>query len=143
MLEIPATVRRLLADRNFWVCATVSADGAATATPVWTHVDERHILVNTGAGRLKERNVRRDPRLALALVVPDDPYSWVEIRGRVVEFVEGQKAEESFADFARKYLGYPLYASPIPGEARVLLRIEPTRVGFRTEPGVRLEGGST
>jgi hypothetical protein len=74
------------------------------------------------------------------MVVRDDPYSWIEIRGRVVEFVEGQAAEKSFFELATKYLGRAEYATLTPGEPRVLLRIQPTKINFRTEPGERPAG---
>jgi PPOX class probable F420-dependent enzyme len=95
MLELPPNVRQKLEQRNFWQFVTLNEDGAPTATPLWVHVDDEHILVNTGSGRRKERNVRRDPRVALALVDVDDPYSWIEIRGRVVDFVTGKEADDS------------------------------------------------
>jgi PPOX class probable F420-dependent enzyme len=129
-----------LEQRNFWTFTTLNEDGSPTSTPLWVAVEGEYVVVNTGAGRRKERNVRRDPRVALAMVTRDDPYSWIEIRGRVVEFVEGDAAEESFFEMATKYLGRREYATLTPGEPRVLLRIEPTTINFRTEPGERPPG---
>jgi PPOX class probable F420-dependent enzyme len=135
MVEIPSVVRAQLEARNFWQFVTINADGSPTATPVWAGVEDDVVLVNTAIGRRKERNVRRDPRVALAMVDRQNPYSWIEIRGRVVEFIEGERADESIDGFARKYLGLPRYATGTPGERRVLLRIEPTRIRLNTEAG--------
>jgi PPOX class probable F420-dependent enzyme len=139
MVEIPEFVRSKLQSESFWQFVTVNPDGSPTATPVWAEVDGDHIIVNTAIGRVKETNARRDPRVALALVDRADPYTWIEIRGRVVEFVEGEPADESIDRLARKYLGLERYATRAPDERRVILRIEPTFVNFRTEAGSRPE----
>ena len=130
MLNLPEVVRSRLVSRSFWILATVSPDGSPTATPLWVHVDDDHILINTALGRLKERNIRRDPRVALSLVDPENPYFWIEIRGSVVDRVEGEVADASFYRMAVKYLGR---ATAIPDAPRVLLRILPTRIAFRDE----------
>ena len=137
MIPIPDVVRSKLEEPSFWQFVTINADGSPTATPVWVDVDDEHVFVNTAVGRLKERNVRRDPRVALALADRDDPYLWIEIRGRVVESVQGQIADDSIDRLSRKYLGLERYASRKPGEQRILLRIEPTAINHRTEAGSR------
>jgi PPOX class probable F420-dependent enzyme len=137
VVEIPDVVRRKLEERTFWQLATVNRDGSPAATPVWVDVDGDHVLVNTAIGRRKERNARRERRVALAHVDREDPYSWIEIRGRVVDFVEGDEADASIDRLSRKYLGLERYASRSPGERRVILRIEPAAVNFHTEAGSR------
>ncbi len=132
MIEIPEEVRATLRAKTFWTIATINEDGSPTVTPVWVDVDGDHVIVNTAVGRLKERNARRDKRVALATVDPNDPYSWAEIRGVVAEFVEGDAANAGFDRLTQKYLGIERL-DPRPGQ-RVMLRIEPTRVNFRTEP---------
>jgi PPOX class probable F420-dependent enzyme len=134
VVEIPEFVRSRLAGAYFWQLATICADGSPTSTPVWVDVDAGHVIVNTAVGRLKERNVRRDPRVALSFVDPDNPYTWIEIRGRVAELVEGQEAHDSIDALARKYLGRE-YQTAAPGERRVILRIEPRTILTRTEAG--------
>jgi PPOX class probable F420-dependent enzyme len=134
---IPDFVREKLEERSFWQFVTINADGSPSATPVWVGVDGDHVVVNTAIGRLKERNVRRDPRVALALVDRDDPYTWVEIRGRVVESVEGKEADDCIDRFSNKYLGLERYASRAPGERRIMFRIEPTCINYKTEAGSR------
>jgi PPOX class probable F420-dependent enzyme len=135
MVEIPAAVRAQLEAKNFWQFVTINADGSPAATPVWATVDGNTVLVNTAVGRVKERNVRRDPRVALAMVDRENPYAWVEIRGRVVEFVEGEDADRSIDGLSQKYLGLERYATRGPAERRVLLRIEPTTIHLNTEAG--------
>jgi PPOX class probable F420-dependent enzyme len=137
VVEIPAFVRQKLDEPTFWQFVTINQDGSPAVTPVWIDTDGKHILVNTAVGRRKERNVRRDPRVALGFVDRDDPYTWIEVRGRVVEFVEGEEADASIDRLSNRYLGLDRYASRSPGERRVLLRIEPTFITFRTEAGSR------
>jgi PPOX class probable F420-dependent enzyme len=121
-------VRNKLGEANFWHFVTLNEDGTPTSTPVWADVDGGHVIVNTAVGRRKERNVRRDPRVALSATDPENPYSWTEIRGKVVEFVEGEPADDSINRLAKKYLGEDVYPYRQPGEQRVILRIEPTQV---------------
>jgi PPOX class probable F420-dependent enzyme len=135
MVEIPPAVRAQLEAKNFWQFVTINADGSPTVTPVWASVVDDVVLVNTAIGRRKERNARRDGRVALSMVDRENPYSWIEIRGKVIEFVEGERADRSIDALARKYLDLPRYATRTPGERRVLLRIEPTRIRLNTEAG--------
>lgn len=121
-------VRGKLEEANFWHLVTLNDDGTPTTTPVWVDVDSSHVLVNTAIGRRKEKNVRRDPRVALSATDKENPYSWTEIRGKVVEFVEGEPADKSIDNLAKKYLGEDVYPYRQPGEQRVILRIEPTQV---------------
>jgi PPOX class probable F420-dependent enzyme len=111
MARIPDGVREKLEAPNFWHFVTLNEDGSATTTPVWVHVDGDTVLVNTAAGRRKERNARRDPRVALSMHDPENPYSWIEIRGRVAEYVEGKPADDSIDALAKKYLGQDKYPS--------------------------------
>ena len=121
-------VRGKLQEANFWHLATLNEDGTPTTTPVWVDVDDGHVIVNTAIGRRKEQNVRRDPRVALSATDTENPYTWTEIRGKVVEFVEGEPADRSIDSLAKKYLGEDVYPFRQPGERRVILRIEPTQV---------------
>ena len=128
MTAIPEGVRAKLEQKTFWHLATINEDGSATSTPVWVDVDRGQVIVNTAIGRLKERNVRRDPRVALSMTDFENPYDWAEIRGRVVEFVEGEPVEATIDALAKKYIDQDRYPFRQPGERRVTMRIEPTRV---------------
>lgn len=128
MATIPDAVREVLKGTAFWHLATLNEDGSATTTPVWADVDDGHVIVNTAIGRRKEKNARRDPRVALSVTNPENPYTWVEIRGRVVEFVEGDEADRSINALCKKYTGQDPYPWKAPGEQRVILRIAPDKV---------------
>ncbi len=117
-------VRRLLSDPNLGFLATVDPDGWPQVTPVWVDVEDTRILVNTVLGRVKERNGRREARVALSVAARDNPWDKVDIRGRVVEFIEGEEAERHIDKLAKKYLGHDSFAFRAPGERRVILAIE-------------------
>ena len=129
MAELTENARAKLTGANFGFLATVMQDGSPHVTPVWLDAEDNHVLVNTAAGRLKERNIRRDPRIALSVVDASNPYDKVDIRGRVVEIVDGDQAVEHINALNRKY--HPESTDPYPvgpGEQRLILRIEPTVV---------------
>ncbi len=120
-------VRKLFTEPNFGQLATLMPDGAPQVTTVWVDLDGDRILVNTAEGRVKPRNVRRDPRVAIAIANKENPYSNASIRGRVVE-VTNEGAEEHIDKLAKKYLGQDRYPFRQPGERRVIFVIEPQRV---------------
>ncbi|MFE9747857.1 PPOX class F420-dependent oxidoreductase [Saccharothrix saharensis] len=128
MVELDAEVRARLLAPTFWHLATLNADGSPQVTPMWVDLDGEHVVFNTALGRVKEENLRRDPRLSLSSVDPDNPYDRVEIRGRAVRFVVGDEAERGMDRLARKYVGTERYEWRIPGERRVMVLVEPTRV---------------
>ena len=106
--------------------ATLMADGRPQVTPVWCEFDGRHVLINTAVGRQKDKNLVHDGRVALSIVDPDNPYRYIEVRGRVAERTE-QGADAHIDRLSRKYLGTP-YPYRQAAETRVLFRIEPESV---------------
>jgi PPOX class probable F420-dependent enzyme len=124
---IPDNFKDLLQKKAFASLATVMPDGSPQVTPVWFDVDDSHIRVNSAKGRVKDRNMRRTPRVALAIVDPDNPYRHIAVRGRVVEVTE-QGADAHIDALAKKYLGQDRYPGRKPGEVRVIYRIKPERV---------------
>lgn len=110
--------------------ATVMPNGNPQVTPVWFDFDGRYIRVNSARGRLKDKNMRRDPRVGLSIVDPDNPYRYLEIRGRVVKITEDGAVDHINA-LAKKYRGVETYQSRTPGEVRVMYLIEPRRVAGR------------
>jgi PPOX class probable F420-dependent enzyme len=118
----------LLGKRAFAHLATVMPDGTPQVTPVWFDFDGTHIRVNSARGRVKDRNMRARPTVALAIVDPDDAYRYVSIRGRVVEVTE-EGADAHIDALAKRYLGKDRYPWRRPGEVRVTYRIKPERVG--------------
>ena len=85
---IPEQYEDLFSKRIFASLATLMPDGRPQVTPVWCDFDGQHVLINSAKGRQKDRNMRRDPRVSLALVDVDNPYRYLEIRGQVVEVTE-------------------------------------------------------
>jgi PPOX class probable F420-dependent enzyme len=126
---IPENYRDLFTKPAFAHLATLMPDGAPQVTPVWCDLQDGFVLVNTAKGRQKDRNIRRDPRVALAISDPNNPYRYLQIRGRVVEFDE-QQADAHIDKMAKKYLKKDKYPYRQPGEARVLYKIQPERVQF-------------
>ncbi len=122
-----ARYRDLFTKKSFAHLATVSADGAPQVTPVWCDLDGDVIRINTARGRVKDRNLRRNPRVALSVQDPDNPYRYVQVRGRVTEMTE-QGADAHIDALAKKYLGQDRYPYRQPGEVRVIVKITPERV---------------
>jgi hypothetical protein len=121
---IPEKYRDLFEKKAFASLGTLMPDGRPQVTPVWCDFDGEHIIFNSAKGRQKDRNVRRDPRVALAIIDPDNPYRYLEIRGKVVEITE-QGADAHIDKMAKKYLGQDKYPFRQPGEVRVLYKIKP------------------
>ncbi len=120
-------VKKLFLEPNFAHLATLMRDGSPQVTPVWVDIDGDRIVVNTAEGRVKPRNVRRDPRVAVSITRQQSPYDWVVVRGRVVKITH-EGADESIDKLAKKYLGQDRYPFRQPGEQRVILVIEPEHV---------------
>jgi PPOX class probable F420-dependent enzyme len=107
--------------------ATRMPNGSPQVSPVWVDLDGDRIVVNSAKGRVKDKNMRADPRVALSVTDPDDPYRSVMIRGRVVNITE-EGADAHIDKMAKKYLGLDVYPNRTPDEVRVLYYIEPERV---------------
>jgi PPOX class probable F420-dependent enzyme len=106
---------------------TVMPDGSPQVTPMWFDYDGKLILVNSARGRVKDRNIRRNPAVAVSIVDPDNAYRYVTVRGRVVEITE-EGADAHIDRLAKKYLGQDRYPYRRPGEVRVTYKIAPQRV---------------
>lgn len=107
--------------------ATLLPDGRPQVNPVWCDYDGTHVRVNTSQGRQKAKNLRARKFATLLLVDPQNPFSWIEVRGRVAE-VTTAGADEHIDRLAKKYLGLDKYPHRQPGEVRVIYKIEPERV---------------
>ena len=107
--------------------ATIMADGSPQVSPVWIDYDGTHLWINSAKGRVKDRNMRRDGRVALSILDPDNPYRRLQIRGRVVEITE-EGADALIDKLAFKYLGEAKYPYRNASEVRVSYKIEPTHV---------------
>jgi PPOX class probable F420-dependent enzyme len=128
MAIIPEKYLDLLQQKKaFAVLATVMPDGSPQVTPVWFDYKDGLIRVNTAKGRVKARNLKKGAAVALAIIDPDNPYRYVQIRGRVRRVTE-ERAVEHIDSLAKKYLGKDKYPNAAPGEVRLLCEIEPTSV---------------
>jgi PPOX class probable F420-dependent enzyme len=127
MAGIPAEYRDLFEKKAFAHLATVSADGTPQSTPVWVDFDGTHVRFNTARGRVKDKNLQVNPRVALSILDPDNPYRYMQVRGRVVEMTE-RGADAHIDSLAKKYLGKDTYPYRRPGEVRVTVKIAPDRV---------------
>jgi PPOX class probable F420-dependent enzyme len=121
---IPDKYVDLFQKRAFASLGTLMPDGRPQVTPVWCDYDGEHVIFNSAKGRQKDRNVRRDPRVSMAIIDPDNPYRYLEIRGRVVEITE-QGADAQIDKLAKKYLGVDKYPYSQAGEVRVMYKVKP------------------
>ncbi len=115
----------IIEGRNFAHLATLLPDGSPHVTPVWIDREGDILLVNTAEGRVKHRNIQREPRVAISVYDQENPYDKVLIRGRVIEVTE-EGAEEHIDELARKYTGRDFQR--VPGQKRVIIKIQPERV---------------
>jgi PPOX class probable F420-dependent enzyme len=128
MAEIPDKFLDLLREKKaFANLATLMPDGTPQVTPVWFDYTDGVIRVNTAKGRVKARNMKEGAPVALAIMDPDNPYRYIQIRGRVKRAVE-QGADKHIDSLAKKYLGKDKYPFAQPGEVRVMYEIEPRAV---------------
>ena len=125
-MAIPDNFKDLFAKKAFAHLGTVMPDGSPQVTPVWCDYDGTHIRVNSAKGRVKDKNMRRNPRVALALQDPENPYRYLQVRGQVVEVTE-KGADDHIDSLAKKYLGKDKYPNRRPGEVRVIYKIKPER----------------
>ncbi|RMF30835.1 MAG: PPOX class F420-dependent oxidoreductase [Candidatus Nitrosothermus koennekii] len=124
---------RLLTDKNFAHLATLMKDGSPQVTPTWIDYADGYVLINTAEGRVKHRNVSRDPRVALSITDSNNPYHMVAMRGKVIEQVyEG--ADEHIDKLAKRYLGLDKYPLRAPNEKRVILKIKPEHIYHQKPP---------
>ena len=107
MNALAPAVRRALDDTPIAHLATVLPDGAPHVTPVFVGTEGEHVVVFTGPGSAKARNLRRDPRVALSVAPAGDAFTPVVLRGRVVRWIEGEAAWELVDRIAVAYTGLP------------------------------------
>jgi len=121
---IPEKYLDLFDKKAFAHLATLMPDGTPQVTPVWCDYDGTYILFNSAKGRQKDGNIRRNPAVALSLQDPDNPYRYLEVRGRVAEITE-EGADQHIDKLAKKYLGFDKYPGRQPGEVRVIYKVKP------------------
>ncbi len=128
--QITEPIAKLFEGKNFAFIATLMKDGWPQITPTWVDLEDGRILVNTAEGRLKQKNISRDDRIAISVADQNNPYHMVTIRGRVVEQTK-EGAAEHIDKLAKKYLGVDKYPIRSPDEKRIILKIKPERVHYQ------------
>ena len=128
MARIPDNYLDLLNQKKaFASLATVMTNGSPQVTPVWFDYQGGNIRVNTAKGRVKSRTLKPGAPVALAIMDPDNPYRYIQVRGRVSCAVEAG-ADAHIDSLAKKYLGKEAYPFRQPGEVRIMYEIEPEAV---------------
>lgn len=127
MTQLPDSVKKLIEGKSFANVATLMKDGSPHVTQTWVDHDGDIILINTFEGSQKHKNALRNPKIAVDVTDPTNPYNMAAIRGRVRE-VTREGADEQIDRMAKKYLGQDKYQMRVPGQKRVLIKIEPTHV---------------
>jgi PPOX class probable F420-dependent enzyme len=119
--------RAIFAKKSLAHVATLGADGSPHVTPVWVLLDGDDIVINTALGRAKARDLAADPRVAISITDPDNPYVAVAVRGTVTTFTT-DGADAVIDEMAKKYLDVDTYPMRREGEVRVTVRIRPDRI---------------
>ena len=127
MVALPEAFREILDKKTFVHLATCMKDGSPQVSPVWAAQEGNLIVVNSAKGRIKDRNMRTDARVALSATDPENPYRALMIRGRVVKITE-EGADAHIDRLAKKYLDEDKYPFRTPEEVRVKYYIEPIKV---------------
>jgi len=134
-ISIEGRAEELLKGKNFCHVATLRADGSVHGVPVWVDVQDGRPVVNTVATRAWPRNLERDPRVTLTVPNMENPYEYLEVRGREAERTQ-EGADAHIDSLAKKYLGVDTYPYRQPGEQRIIIRVEPDHarvIGQATE----------
>lgn len=123
-VKIEGRAEELLKAKNFAVVSTLRTDGSMQGAPVWIDVQDGRPVLNTAEGRVWPRHLERDPRVTLTVQNTENPYEYLEVRGRVAERTH-DGADAHINALAKKYLGKDEYPFRQPGEQRVIIRIDP------------------
>lgn len=124
-------VIKIIKDKNFVFLGTIMKDGRPQVSPIWIDIDDNNniLLFNTAQGRIKYKNISRDPRVSLSLVDKNNPYSMVTIQGTVIEQTT-IGADEHIDKLAKKYLNIDRYPSHSPSIKRVICKIKPEKMYY-------------
>jgi len=127
MKHVPASHADILDKPAFAHLSTLMEDGSPQSSAVWVDTDGPLIVVNSAEGRLKDRNIRRDPRVAISVTDPENPYRSLMVRGKVTK-ISTEGADAHIDEMAKKYMGVDEYPLRTADEVRVMYDIEPVRV---------------
>lgn len=125
MTKIPDAYADLLDKKTFWHIATLGPDGELQSSPVWGGWDGEHFVFSLTKGRQKFANLADNPTIAISGIDPDNPYRYLEIRGKVAR-VDDDSSNAFIDSMAKKYMDVDAYPFHQPGDERVVIRVEPT-----------------
>jgi PPOX class probable F420-dependent enzyme len=126
-IKLPQSVKKVLQDKAYGHVVTLGADGKPQLTMVWLDVDGDEVLFNTAEGRLKPKNLRRDPRIMISVQDRNDPQAYMLFHGKASVTEAG--ADEHIDKLAKRFLGADKYPFRRPGEKRLVVRIKADRIG--------------
>ena len=125
--KIPEAFKDLFAKVAYANLATIMPDGSPQVTPVWFDYDGECLRINSAKGRIKDKNMRRNKRVAVSIQDPDNANRYLAVRGNIEEITE-QGADAHIDSLAKKYLDKDKYPFRGPGEVRVIYKIRPEKV---------------
>ena len=126
-IALPQSVKKILQDKAYGHVVTFNAEGKPQLTMVWMDGEGDEVLFNTADGRLKPKNLRRDPRVIISVQDHNDPQSYLVFHGRASVTESG--ADEHIDTLAQRFLGVDKYPFRRPGEKRLLVRVKVDRIG--------------
>jgi len=126
-IKIPENYMDLVRQPAFANLATIMKDGSPHVTPVWFDYDGEFVRINSARGRVKDRNMRNNPKVALSITDPKNPYRYLEIRGSVTSITE-EGADGHIDRLAKKYLNVDAYPHSSTTEVRVMYHITPEHI---------------
>ena len=126
-IALPQSVKKIMQDKAYGHIVTLGAGGTPQVTMVWMDVDGDEVLFNTAEGRLKPKNLRRDPRVIIAVQDRNDPQSHMVFHGKAAVTEAG--ADDHIDKLAKRFLGADKYPVRRPGEKRLIVRVKVDRIG--------------
>ena len=126
-IALPQSVRKILQDKAYGHVTTFNADGSPQVTMVWMDAEGDEVLFNTSEGRIKPKNLRRDPRVIVSVQDRNDLQSYVVVHGKAAITEAG--ADDHIDKLAKRFLGADKYPFRRPGEKRLIVRIKVDRLG--------------
>ncbi len=126
-MKLSEKAKKLIDGKNFANVATLMPDGSPQVAPVWVDREGDYVILNAAKSRQKTKNLKRDPRVAIAIYDQNNPYSNISIRGRAVEITE-EGAEDHIDSMQMKYHGSPKYPYHNPKDPRILIKVQVDRV---------------
>ncbi len=126
-MTIDADLKALATGTNFAALATISADGQPRNHVMWIDADDDHLLFNTEVHRAKFKDVERDGRVTISVINAENPYQFIEARGKVVETVTGPEAKAHIDACAKRYMGADEYPMAVQSE-RVIVKVLPEKI---------------